>query len=379
MISKYLSNAWCLLFFFFSITFSNLSCTSPPNLKNLENAPKGFPLIVNKKSDTGFVLDDTGKLWAWSFEKNEQISVEEMMDDVYAFHFNTDDCLVVDNQGVLWTLNSKLGAFVLVKDIYKNDLNKLKEFGVKKEFEEHMISEMKKYDAPIVKAIPYKEGRIFLSADGKLDRAKSIMGKNKIDFSLFPPIKDFFATYNQVLAIDYNGDVWVAGKDRHLGSNTNHLFISEPIKVEGLSNIKRVGKELQHSMDSFYAIDKEDNIYYWGYNYYSSIPKKSELKGCSVMENRIITSNGQHIPFDLFNEKIEKKGKVNKEPLFSEGYGEWSTGKNYEYVLHLQKDGQLMRYTAIRDAGKKQGFSLTDPMPIGDFKVNLDYFKTTSL
>jgi len=123
-------------------------------------------------------------------------------------------------------------------------------------------------------------------------------------------------------------------------------------------------------MDSYYAINEDNKIYYWGYVYNNSKPALSSFEGNSIIGNTITTPDAKHNATSLLS-----RVKTEYNVIFEEGYCEWIVGKRKQYVLHLQKDGFLMRYKIIPDSKNDKGYRLIEPMQIGQEKLNLDYFQ----
>jgi len=136
-----------------------LSCQSV-DLNDTKTTAKSHPLHINRNLNSGFLLNDKNEMLKWNFTDNEKISLESFHEDIFSFNINTDGIMMIDKSGEVWTYHKPVNGLVLRKDIFKNR----QKSGSITFLENALLSKkIEKYDDPIVKAMPFKQGVIMLS------------------------------------------------------------------------------------------------------------------------------------------------------------------------------------------------------------------------
>lgn len=355
-ISNPIFSTFCL------ITILVISSCGGGSLSSRDDVPLSIPLHMPKGKDVGIALDEEQKVWQWKFDKRDQLEKVEQVpiDDVHSVAI-AEGAFAVKNNGELWAWEP--GE---IKNIEKIDLKK-----------------------KVKKVVPFGDFDMVLYLDGTLGflfediigfpTPKTYLGH--VNLSAFSNVKDIFlggGRYDMyILALMENGEVYIAGGQRKGKSGTLIIgssdFAAEPVKIEGLKNIKRIGKIGETGF--LFAIDEAGVIHYWTGGEKSPGVRSVEADANMIFNNRLIKKNGEIAHLDISEDTNYELKISGPEYLgFSEGCGMWIFDIYTRKALGLDKDGSVIMGKYIFNRGDKTP-KVEDQIPIGEFKVNLDYFK----
>ncbi len=352
----------CLPIFLILLTvLLTLGCGETVESSTTENSDF-CPVHITFKGEYSAIIDENSKVWQWRYDNNYNII------DLQKVNVPKANSIVLDyHDGLGWAVTSKGKLYQWL--LYDPSQN-----------------EQVKTDKPVVKMIATNNYKAMLHRDGTINSnggASSVgpfSGSNinkHINHAAFTGIKDIHFHNGVLLAINKVGDLLAAS-----GKGVKHLNIlgepsndGNPLKIEGLNRIKRV---FPTTLFMTFAIDEDNTVHYWN----SNVPKNG-FQTLDVKANflptaeRVVDSKGMN--YRIIDEKrtgIDLKTGFDDLP-FPEGYGLWYIGQypSCKKVIALDKEGKLWQFDFLAgyDSDKR---TVSNPVRIGDFKVQLDYFKS---
>ncbi|MEM6359644.1 MAG: hypothetical protein AAF731_06110 [Bacteroidota bacterium] len=330
--------------------------------------PPVNPIQTSKNSNYLNLLDEEGNAWHYNIREDVLTKVEAS--DLRSLNISNDEAGVtaVNHSGALYYWSMKRPNKVEGAEAVASSFAMFKSLPPKSLTDGSLIE----YDiAGLCDIFLMSDGTLTTNCPKLKEDLKPLQDIRT--FALLPFGRGIFGGLNPsitLLAIDKNGDVFFGHKS---DANSDDWVSS---KVEGLAQIEKVGFCAKNNGFPFYAIDEEGTYYI--------LPNLEEiftLKGKSIVADMGNSSEGQALIdkegniLTVYNEKgnpnLKISEEVNPTPFGKKIYAFKFTRRA---VVILEEDGTLTRY-------HNRGFSsfkymeLEKPRRIGDFKINMDYYR----
>lgn len=295
------------------------------------------PVIFPVDENYGIVLDDHGNLWY--IELDENFDVDEIqkvcVKNVINFDYNGMTYHAVDKHGNVWFWSRTFP--VLCEKIEREVMG-----------------------GKVLKFTGYSGRNVTLFQDGTIDGK----GFGGINFSSFHDIinVDISRLDRTIFAINQKGEILIAGENNKLISSDS-TYIRKATNIPSLKNIVKVG-QISSSMPNYYAIDKDENFYYWGHSFSGATPKLFEWPANCLISSSFLLSTKDG---NIMGYKYKSKGAYNAdlklvaEKLpFDKGYDVFFLGQHSKRLFIWMKKGGYLFMTRLDRA---QMMSLLHPIP----------------
>lgn len=328
------------------------------NSSALVDASLSNPVDIVFSRKSAAILDDKNHIWQWEFDKQYNVTnlTRIELPDIQSIVLNRHD-------GIGWAINKK-------GEVWRWN------------FFIPTVTEHLKSDKPVKKVATMGEFAAILHTDGTImsNGGKSWMGmgspntkNDAIDYAAFSGIKDIYWGGNYLVAINQAGECFGAS-----GKGLNSLIVTQPptsdgkpVKIQGLPPIKR----FYESERFYYAFGEGNTIHYWNQSFDKKGIQTLNVQGNNVTYDRVLTPQGVNYQLtrpQTSGELIQTGSSDNLDQ--PQGYGIWYLDYYAKKVVGLDLEGKLWLYDY--DPKKPKGSRISNPKRIGDFKVNLAYYKS---
>lgn len=338
---------------FILFLFILISCESTPNLKNDQAIQLDLPIFENEKNPFVLAVANDGKVWQWKHpEGNKIIDLQELpFENVHSAG------LCWDTYG--WAL--KNNGKVVVWDL--NDPSEIIELG-----EEKLIKQVSGSNTHL--AYIFLDGTVGFvpSPNAFLDPVAGMVNLKNV--------ADLICGSNYTMACTEDGKVYVTGDNYYYLVLEDQEYFEEPYQIQGLSNIKKVGISNYDGLK--YAVDNDNNLYYWGHLTAESGIYKVERKAKDLVSIDYLLQYDGSIA--LMRRYTPQYGIVDS-TFFSvdtkfEEYLYYRDFNEKQSHLVIDLEGKVIYYNEELKGNNGNYYSVNvDPVEVEGLRLDLNYFQ----